>query len=81
MVRNPVAIIPAPPKVEIIKNPTDEQLAHVLDTIPKREPESNDLSNLRSAFLSTYTFIGNTIAKRIALVFVIMNPSIASSGI
>ena len=78
--RNPVAIIPAPPNAEIIRNPTDEQLAHVLETIPKREPESNDLSNLRSAFLITYTFIEITIAKRVALVLVIMNPSIASSG-
>jgi hypothetical protein len=79
-VRNPVATIPAPPNVEIVKNPIDEQLAQVLEIIPKREPESNDLSNLALAFLIAYAFIENTIDSRIVLVLVIMNPNIASPG-
>lgn len=73
--------MPTPPNVEIIKNPMDEQLAHVLDTIPNREPESNDLSSFSLAFLIAYTFIDATIASRVALMFVIMNPNRASCGI
>ncbi len=38
--------MPAPPNVEIITNPIDEQLAQALDNIAKNEPEINDLPNL-----------------------------------
>ncbi len=79
--RNPVAIMPAPPSVEIIRNPIDEQLAQALDAIPKTEPDSNDLSNLNLEFLIMYIFIDITIPKRAALMFVITNPICASSGI
>jgi len=34
--------IPVPPNVEIITNPMDEQLAQVLDKIPKVVPENNE---------------------------------------
>ncbi len=34
--------IPVPPNVEIITNPIDEQLAQVLDKIPKAVPENNE---------------------------------------
>jgi hypothetical protein len=41
-----VVIIPNPPNVEIIRNPTEEQLAQAPVIIAKNEPEINDLSNL-----------------------------------
>lgn len=75
-----MVIIPTPPNVEIIKNPIDEQLAQALETIPKTDPESNDLSSLNFEFFIAYTFIEITIAKRIALKLAIINPVSASSG-
>jgi len=80
-VKNPVAIIPAPPNVDIIRNPIEEQLAHALDTIPSNEPVSNDLFNLTLDVLITYIFIDVTIPKSAALVVVIIKPICASSGI
>ena len=50
--RKAVAIIPVLPKVEISKNPIEEQLAQALDNIVKNELEINDLSNLILEFLN-----------------------------
>ena len=50
--RKAVAIIPALPKVEIIINPIEEQLAQALDNIVIKELEINDLSNLILEFLN-----------------------------
>ena len=44
--------MPALPKVEIITNPIDEQLAQALDNIVKKELEIKDLSNLITEFLN-----------------------------
>ena len=44
--------MPAPPKVEIITNPIEEQLAHTLGNIARNELEINDLSNLILEFLN-----------------------------
>ena len=44
--------MPALPKVEIITNPIEEQLAQVLNNIVKNELEINDLSNLILEFLN-----------------------------
>lgn len=42
--------IPVPPNAEIITNPIDEQLAHVLDNIPNVVPDNKeDLFILRFA--------------------------------
>lgn len=43
--------MPATPKVEIITNPIEEQLAQVLNNIVKNELEITDLSNLIFEFL------------------------------
>lgn len=45
--------MPAPPNVDINRNPIDEQLAQILDEIPKMDPEINDLSKLHLEFLIT----------------------------
>jgi len=50
-VKKTVAIIPTPPKVDIIKNPIEEQLAHTLLITPKNEPEIHDLPILRFEYL------------------------------
>ncbi len=44
--------MPALPKVEIITNPIEEQLAQVLNNIVKKELEINDLSNLILEFFN-----------------------------
>ncbi len=44
--------MPALPKVEIITNPIEEQLAQVLNNIVKKELETKALSNLITEFLS-----------------------------
>ncbi len=44
--------MPALPKVEIITNPIEEQLAQVLNNIVKNELEITDLSNLILEFLN-----------------------------
>ncbi|VFJ13950.1 protein of unknown function [Candidatus Nitrosocosmicus franklandus] len=46
-----VAMTPALPKVVIMTNPIEEQLAQALDNIVKKELEINDLSNLILEFL------------------------------
>jgi hypothetical protein len=37
--------MPAPPSILTRKNPTDEQLAHILEIVPSVEPEKNDIPN------------------------------------
>ncbi|MDN5846176.1 MAG: hypothetical protein L0H53_07870 [Candidatus Nitrosocosmicus sp.] len=44
--------MPTLPKVEIIMNPIEEQLAQVLNNIVKNELEITDLSNLILEFLN-----------------------------
>ena len=80
MVKKSVATMPNPPKVEIRRNPTEEQLAQALQAIPRIEPENNDLSNLIFVFLITYTFIAANIPINAEVIFVIMKPVTASSG-
>ncbi len=72
--------MPNPPKVDIIRKPTEEQLAQALEAIPKREPANIDLSNLIFDFLITYMFIETNIPIKMQDMLVIMNPFIASSG-
>lgn len=72
--------MPAPPKVEIITNPIEEQLAHALGNMARNELEINDLSNLIFEFLNRKIFIEITTPKSNALVVDKMNPTMASFG-
>lgn len=72
--------MPNPPKVDIARNPKDEQPGHALDTIPRIDPENNDLSNFIFEFLITYTFMATKIPINTEVMFVITNPVTASSG-
>ncbi|MDQ6864353.1 MAG: hypothetical protein M3044_11065 [Thermoproteota archaeon] len=49
-------MMPKPPNVEMTREPIEEQLAQVLEAIPKIEPEKNDLSDFNSG-ISNYTYI------------------------
>ena len=72
--------MPKPPNVDMTRKPIEEQLAQVLEAIPRIEPENNDLSNFNSEFLITYTFMATNTPINTEVVFVRMNPAIASSG-
>lgn len=73
--------IPVPPKVEIIANPIEEQLAQVLDKIPNVVPDNKeDLLIFRFALLIIYIFILIRIPNNIEDRFVRINPKTASSG-
>ena len=72
--------MPNPPNVDIIRKPIEEQLAQALEATPRIEPENNDLSNFTFEFLITYTFIATSIPINNEVMFVMMNPIIASSG-
>ena len=72
--------MPKPPNVDIIRKPIEEQLAQALEIILRIEPENNDLSNLSFEFLITYTFMATNIPISTEVIFVRINPVIASSG-
>jgi len=72
--------MPKPPNVDMTRKPIEEQLAQVLEAIPRIEPENNDLSNFNSEFLITYTFKATNTPINTEVMFVRMNPAIASSG-
>jgi hypothetical protein len=73
--------MPTPPKVEIIRNPTDEQLAQAPVIIAKNELETKDLPNPMLVFLNRYTFNGTVRPKSSPLMLVNTKPIIASVGI
>jgi hypothetical protein len=73
-------MMPKPPNVDMTRKPIEEQLAQVLEAIPRIEPENNDLSNFNSEFLITYTFMATNTPINTEVMFVRMNPAIASSG-
>ena len=73
-------MMPKPPNVDMTRKPIEEQLAQVLEAIPRIEPENNDLSNFNSEFLITYTFMATNTPINTEVMFVTMNPAIASSG-
>ena len=84
MERNADAITPIPPNVETKRNPIDEQLAHVLEIMPRVDPEKNEprfilIFKLRECF-NIYTFILTTIPIRIAVIVERINPVTASLG-
>ena len=73
-------MMPKLPNVDMTRKPIEEQLAQVLEAIPRIEPENNDLSNFNSEFLITYTFMATNTPINTEVMFVRMNPAIASSG-
>ena len=73
-------MMPKPPNADMTRKPIEEQLAQVLEAIPRIEPENNDLSNFNSEFLITYTFMATNTPINTEVMFVRMNPAIASSG-
>ena len=76
------AVMPTPPNVETRRKPSDEQLAHVLESTLIVEPEKNELRLILdlSKCLSTCTFMLTTIPKRIAVTFERIKPTCASCG-
>jgi hypothetical protein len=75
-------VIHNPPKVDIRRNPNEEQLAQVLERTLKDEPENNDRIPTFNPFecFIKYTFMLTTAPARTAVVFEIINPPTASSG-
>jgi len=73
-------MMPKPPNVDMTRKPIEEQLAQVLEAIPRIEPEKNDLSHFNSEFLITHTFMATNIPINTKVISVKMNPVIASSG-
>ena len=82
MDRKVEAVIPAPPNVDSRINPSEEQLAHVLESTLRDEPENKDdiLSFLFIECLSTYTFMLTTMPKRMDVIFERRKPATASLG-
>jgi hypothetical protein len=80
--RNVDAAIPTPPNVETRRKPIDEQLAQVLESKLKEEPENSEARFTFKFFdcLNTYTFMLTTIPISAAVILERMNPVIASSG-
>jgi hypothetical protein len=75
-----VANTPIPPKVEMIRNPIDEQLAHVLEIRLNAVPEKTGLLSWNLECSKTYTFMLMRMPNNIEVITVRMNPLIASSG-
>jgi hypothetical protein len=73
-------MMPKPPNVDMTRKPIEEQLAQVLEARPRIEPEKNDLSNFNLEFLITYTFKATNTPINTEVMFVRMNPAIASLG-
>ena len=82
MERNVDAVIPIPPKVEIRREPTDEQLAHMLEIMLRVEPEKSEpmFTFKFPEYFNIYTFILKTIPISIADIVERINPIAASSG-
>ncbi|MFZ0894602.1 MAG: hypothetical protein WAZ77_08885 [Candidatus Nitrosopolaris sp.] len=82
MERNVDAVTPTPPNVETRRKPNEEQLAHVLDSTLKVDPEKNEVAVIFKPFecLNTYTFMLTTTPIRTAVMVERINPVTASSG-
>jgi len=73
--------IPVVPNIDTRRNPREEQLAHVLESTLRAEPENKDVRlDLTTEFLNTYKFILTTIPKNIEVKVERIKPRIASSG-
>ncbi len=71
MVRKADTVTPAPPKADIRTKPSEEQLAHVLESTLRDEPENKDDTLTFSFFecLRSYTFMLTTMPIRIDVIF------------
>jgi len=67
-------VTPNPPKVDIRRNPNEEQLAQVLERTLKDEPENNDRIPTFKPFecFMTNTFMLTTTPARTAVIFEII---------
>ena len=68
--------------METKRNPIDEQLAQVLESTLRDDPENNEATLIFNFFecFNKYKFILTTIPIRTAVIVEKMNPVIASSG-
>ena len=81
MERNVDAVTPSPPNVETRRKPNEEQLAHVLDSTLKVDPEKNEAVIFKPfKCLKTYTFMLTTTPISTVIMFERINPVTASSG-
>jgi len=82
LVRKVDNVTPVPPKVDIKTKPSEEQLAHILESTLRDDPENNDDVLTFSFFdcTSTYTFILMTSPIRMAVMFEIIKSMVASPG-
>jgi hypothetical protein len=82
LVKKVDTVTPTPPKADIRTKPSEEQLAQVLESTLRDEPENKeDTLSLRFIeCLSTYTFMLNTMPRRIDVIFERMKPVTASLG-
>lgn len=82
MERSVDAVTPSPPNVETRRKPNEEQLAHVLESTLKVDPEKNEAVVIFKPLecLNTYTFMLTTTPISTAVMFERMNPVTASSG-
>ena len=81
MVRKDEAAIPAPPNVETMRNPSEEQLAHVLESTLMVEPEKKEARFIFNfECFKTYRFILTIIPNNIEVSVVRIKPITASSG-
>jgi hypothetical protein len=75
------AAIPTPPNVETRRNPKEEQLAHVLESTLKLEPDKNDLILIFNfECFNTYMFMLTIMPKSIDVIFVRIKSTTASGG-
>jgi len=82
LVRRVDAVRPTPPKVDIRTKPSEEQLAHMLESTLRDDPENNDelLTFSLLECLSTYTFMPTTMLISIAVILETMKSTTPSLG-
>ncbi len=81
MDRKVEAAIPAPPNVDTRTNPSEEQLAHVLEITLTVEPEKKEARFIFNfECFKTYRFMLTTIPKNIEVSVERIKPITASSG-
>jgi len=82
LVRKVDIVTPTPPKADIRTKPSEEKLAHVLESTLRDEPENKDdtLSFRFIECLNTYTFMLTTMPIRIDVIFERRKPATASLG-
>ena len=81
MVRKVEAAIPAPPNEDTRRNPSEEQLAQVLESTLNVEPEKKEARFIFNfEFFKTYRFMLTIIPKSIEVSVESIKPITASSG-